>query len=93
MEGTIKQAFDLVEMVMTRWPDTYITVDYADTPTGKCWVDFFYDKERENQWMAVVIKHDHGYGLYTTEAQEFGAAPDEVFEDSPALLARLGELL
>lgn len=86
MEGTIKQAFDLVEAIRTQWPGTPVVVDFADPPEGTSWVDLPTKK------MTIEIKAELGYGLHYKPSAGF-TGPDQVYNDAPALLARLGELL
>jgi DNA-binding transcriptional regulator YiaG len=72
-----------------RFPDAALVLDPAETETGS----WFLDATLEGHAVAVEWRPDRGFGISTPSRDDFGARPDEVYEDVDAAYERAKALL
>lgn len=79
----------LHERLSARFPHAALTIDGAETETGS----WFLDAALQGHLVVVEWRPDRGFGISTPSRDDFGAKPDEVYEDVDAAYERAKALL
>ncbi|HST62972.1 MAG TPA: XRE family transcriptional regulator [Longimicrobium sp.] len=79
----------LRERLAARFPEAVLAIDPAETATG----GWFLDAELQGHLVVVEWRADRGFGISTPSRDDYGAKPDEVYEDVDAAYARAKALL
>lgn len=79
----------LRERLGTRFPDATLSIDRAETDTGS----WFLDATLQGYMLVVEWRPDRGFGISTPSPDDYGAKPDEVYEDGDAAYERVKALL
>lgn len=79
----------LRDRLAARFPDAALDIDRAETETGS----WFLDVALQGYTLVVEWRPDRGFGISTPSPDDFGAKPDEVYEDADAAFERVKALL
>lgn len=79
----------LRERLAARFPEAVLAIDPAETATGS----WFLDAKLQGYVVVVEWRPERGFGITTPSPDDYGAKPDEVYEDVEAAYARAKALL
>lgn len=79
----------LRERLAVRFPDATLAIDPSETETGS----WFLDAALQGHVVVVEWRPDRGFGIATPSRDDYGAKPDEVYEDVDTAYERAKALL
>lgn len=63
-------------------------IDKPDDPLGEWWIDLSFDSFSTN----VAWRSDRGFGIYTSNEDEYGSRPDEFYREPELAAKRIRQL-